>query len=42
MNIDMKYGYVFWHEDGELLLILKQAKEWGLDFVEICLDYPLA
>lgn len=36
----MKYGYVFWHEDGELLLILKQAKEWGLDFVEICLDYP--
>jgi len=36
----MKFGYVFWHEDGELLSILKQAKKWRLDFAEICLDYP--
>ena len=40
MKRGMKFGYVFWHEDGELSSILKQAKKWGLDFVEICLDYP--
>lgn len=36
----MKYGYVFWHEDGEISSVLNQAKKWELDFVEICLDYP--
>jgi len=40
MNRNMKFGYVFWHEDGELLSILEQAKKWRLDFAEICLDYP--
>jgi len=38
--MDVKLGYVFWHEDGEFSSILKQAKKWELDFVEICLDYP--
>lgn len=36
----MKLGYVFWHEDGEIPSLLKRAKKWGIDFVEICLDYP--
>jgi len=36
----MKFGYVFWYEDGPLSSILKQAEKWELDFVEICLDYP--
>lgn len=40
MSRSMKYGCIFWHEDGDFLSILKQAEEWGLDFVEICLDYP--
>lgn len=36
----MKYGYVFWHEDGEFSSIVRNARKWELDFVEICLDYP--
>jgi len=40
MNRDIKFGCVFWHEDGEIPSILKKAKKWELDFVEVCLDYP--
>jgi len=40
MNKGIKFGCVFWHEDGEIPSILKKAKKWELDFVEICLDYP--
>lgn len=36
----MNFGCVFWYEDGKLSAIFKQAKKWGLDFAEICLDYP--
>jgi len=36
----MKFGCVFWYEDGDFSSILKKAKKWKLDFAEICLDYP--
>ena len=40
MSYDMKYGFGFWHEDGDVPSILKQARKWKLDFAEISLDYP--